>query len=141
MEVESQIDLLDSDMVKIREIFHNLNRKYADKADTKKNLLSLVREAEDQFRVAGFEVSVSMSKAIAYAMGLEPTPEMPSMITFSIDARVEEEYEFDYDKMAWEANKDLLPDGVAKKFLDQGGTQEQSVDVDATVGEPEREDE
>lgn len=139
MEIESQVELLDSDLVAIRELFHRLNVKYSTRRDTKENLLSLVREAEDGFRKLGFEISVCMSKQIAYAMGVPATPDMPDFITFSIDRRIEPE--FDFERMAWEAKRDLIPDGVAKKFLAQGGTQDQTERIEVQMDAPEREDE
>jgi hypothetical protein len=135
MEVNSQIELYDSDMIKIREVFHKINDKYSSRRDTIENIRSLVSEAEDLFRQCGFEVTVALPKHMLSAMGVPPMQDSPPLLTFSIDSRVGI-LEFDHDRAAWEAKHQIIDDDVARKFTEQGGTSDQRVIDDTVVDIP-----
>lgn len=132
-EAESQIELYDSDLVKIRKIFHYLNEKYTTKKDSKENLLSLVHEAEDLFEGAGFKITAAVSRQMLWAIGASGQG-APAFFTFSIDERIGQS-EFDHDKMGWEVRHQLIDDRVAKKFIGQGGTFKDVVPETNTDGE------
>lgn len=131
------VDLLDSDLIKIREIWRKLNNKYATRRNTKQNLLDLVHDAEDQFRQIGFEITVGMSRQIAWAMGVEAGDDAPDNITFSLEGRADQE-EFDHDRMAWEAKHRLIDDDAAKRFLGKGGTEDQRLILPSSIDAPEK---
>jgi len=135
MELDSNIDLYDSDLVKIREVFHKLNEKYSSRKDSIDNIKSLVSEAEDLFRQVGFEVTVALPQKMLAAMGVPPMKDSPALLTFSIDSRVGI-LEFDHDRMAWEAKHKLIDDDVARTFTEQGGSSDQRIIDDTTIDIP-----
>lgn len=62
MDVDVDIELHDSEIPIIEEIGRKLHDKYSSRSATRANLLSLVHEAEDLFRQAGFEIVIGLPR-------------------------------------------------------------------------------
>lgn len=120
MELSSQVDLLDSEVDQIYRILYVLNSKYAQRKDSKSNLVSLVHEAEELFRKLGFEITVALSRHVVQAMGGSGAG-ASQYLTFSIDRRLNAD-EFDHDRQEWERKHLDINEEFAKRFLSTGGT-------------------
>ncbi len=95
MAVEAEVDLYDSDILKIEQVIKVLNRRVWTRQDHG----AFIREAKDRFHAIGLEVDVLMLP-MDDQHGWDPK--------ITIMRRVEQRHEFDPEKMAWEVQRDVL---------------------------------
>ena len=105
MEVDAQIDLLESELLKVLEIGNDLTLKYQSKPATFENLTSLRHEAEDRFHKAGLEATVDTT-------GLLRADKQP--VAIQIIGRRDDK-PFDPDQMAYEVRKGIADEVWDKK--------------------------
>lgn len=114
MDVESRVELYDSDMKTINDVCQRLNSWVGTKADYD----SFFNEVQTLFHNAGFVISIQYK---IYVDGSVPET-MPYQ--FTIVDRVRPESGFDHERQAWEVQRDVLgtdpnpgalqPDGSVK---------------------------
>ena len=127
---EESLDLYDSEVQQLLEILGKLQIKYGERRATHENLNSMANEAMDLCEKAGFIVTVSV-------FGDNGQPKLPPEIT--VHGRVDPAlFSFDPDREQWETKKGVADDAKVKKFLAQGGTTDQAVEIKAEIEKPEK---
>lgn len=113
--MESDVEIYDSEILVIQSIGHYLEQKYSTRSATRANLLSLVHEAEDLFRKAGFEIVIGLPKHLyREVFGLEladPDGTLPDKFEIRIVKRLTE---FDPERQHRE-----VQEGVADDFWEK----------------------
>ncbi len=118
MAVEAEVDLYDSDILKIEAVLKELGRK----TGTRQDRGAYIREVEDRFGKIGFEVSILM---LPLDDGNGWIPDI------TIVRRIEVRHEFDPEQMAWEVQRDILG-------IDEPGTVTQDKNGLLVVRDPKR---
>lgn len=98
--MDDNVNLLDSEIVAVGQIWKDIQRKYGHRSDTHDNLVSMAKEAEDRFAGIGLDVLVDI---------ISPQP------SIQIIGRKNPTLQFDHERKAWEVQR-----GVADPILESG---------------------
>lgn len=118
-ELDSDIELYDSDRIALRQIVDALS---ASSTGKQRSIDGFAREVLDKFAAAGFYVDVRMFTDEGYSGPESERVWYPKIV---ITGRIEKDAEFDHERMGHEVRSNILgvpgQDDVQKKTVGQTG--------------------